>query len=134
MKLTQASIKAWCVITFLTGIVIIVLMSNPWNATAIGVVSSCIISGGFTFVYGLKSAWRRNPVATAFLYIIGAYFLLSFHISISYLYTPNYPLRDDIRQFLFVILNTAGVNLVLQTYYWQRVSQRAREESPPQIP
>ena len=106
-------------------LILVVWIDDPRVATLIFLVLTCAESGLFSLLYFLLSDWKNSAASRAIMWITTAYFLLSGHIVISFLYKPDYPLRDDIQQFLYLLLCIAGLNLVLTVI---RLQQETRAQ------
>lgn len=121
----EKRVDSWILrIVGVAGIVFIVAARDARMSTIVFLMATCIESGLFSLMYGLRSRWRSSDAAKAVFWIIFSYFCLSCHILVSYLWRADYSLREDIRQFLYLFLTLAGLNILLTVRRFQQFTIR----------
>ncbi len=101
------------VIAALVGIYAAIEIDNARTGTMVFLAVTAVESGVFSLIYGLRSAWWREPAARAIFWVVFAYFALSSLLFLGFLRPYRYPWWDDLRQLLYLGLAIAGLNLVL---------------------
>lgn len=121
----EKKIDTWIlrVVAFI-GIVLIVAIDDARTATIVFLLATCIESGLFSLIYGLRSRWRSSDAARAVFWIIFAYFALSCHILVSYFWRADYSIREELRQFFYLFLTIAGLNILLTVRRFQQFTAR----------
>lgn len=99
----------------LIGLVTVLSIDNARTGTYIFLIVTTVQAWSFTLFYGFVSTWRATAAARALFWIEFAYALVSTHILITTLtgYRPDW--ADDLRQFLYLGLALAAMNLILTT-------------------
>lgn len=97
----------------LIGIYAAIQIDNARTGTIVFLAVTAVESGAFSLIYGLRSAWWREPAARAIFWVVLAYFALSSLLLLGFLRPYRYPWWDDLRQLLYLGLAIAGLNLVL---------------------
>lgn len=124
----EKKVDSWILrVVGVTGVVFIVAVRDARLATIIFLLATCVESGLFSLMYGLRSQWRSSDAAKAVFWIIFSYFTLSCHILVSYFWRSDYSLREDIRQFLYLFLTLAGLNILLTVRRLQQYTAREKQ-------
>lgn len=99
----------------LIGLVTVLSIDNARTGTYIFLTVTTVQAWSFTLFYGFASTWRATAAARALFWIVFAYALVTTHILITALtgYRPDW--ADDLRQFLYLGLALAAMNLILTT-------------------
>lgn len=108
------------------GVVFIILARDARLGMIVFLLATCIESGLFSLIYGARSKWRSSDPARAVFWIIFSYFLVSCHILVSYFWRADYALREDIRQFLYLFMTLAGLNILLTARRVQQYTIREK--------
>lgn len=97
----------------LAGLLTVTLIDSARTGTIVFLVVTAIESGVFSLIYGLRSDWRNEPAARAVFWIVLAYFGVAAHLVTMYAWPIRFWWTDDLREFLYLGLALAGLNLVL---------------------
>lgn len=123
------------------GIAAMLLIEDSRTGLIVFLASTCVESGLFCLVYGLRSDWRSAAAARAVFWAVLGYFFVSAQALSIYL-VGRQPWTDDVRELLYLGLMIAGLNLVatmvdlLGPRIWQRRAPSAdsvggsRQEPP----
>lgn len=123
----EKKIDSWILrMVALVGVVFIVAVRDARMATVVFLLATCIESGLFSLFYGMRSQWRSSDAAKAVFWIIFSYFTLSCHVLVSYFWRADYSLREDIRQFLYLFMTIAGLNILLTVRRIQQYTAREK--------
>jgi hypothetical protein len=95
------------------GIILVIGIDAPRDGTIIFLAVTAFESGTFSLIYGLRSAWWREPAARAIFWVVLAYFALASLLLLGFLRPYRYSWFDDLRELLYLGLSIAGLNLVL---------------------
>lgn len=95
------------------GIVLVIGIDAPRDGTIVFLAVTAAESGTFCLIYGLRSAWWREPAARAIFWVVLAYWALSSLLLLGFLRPYRYSWFDDLRELLYLGLSIAGLNLVL---------------------
>lgn len=95
------------------GIYLVIVIDSPRVGTILFLTVTCIESGVFSLIYGLRSAWWRVPAARAIFWVVLAYFFMSAQLIQMYLSPRRWWWSDDLRELLYMVFAIAGLNLVL---------------------
>lgn len=99
----------------LLGLVTVLSVDNARTGTYVFLTVTTVQAWSFTLFYGFVSTWRATAAARALFWIVLTYALVTTHVLITALtrYRPDW--SDDLRQFLYLGLALAGMNLILTT-------------------
>lgn len=97
----------------LIGLFLVIQTDDPRTGTMVFLAVTCAESGIFSLIYGLRSAWWREPAARAIFWVVLAYFLLATQLLTMYLSPKRWWWSDDLRELLYLAFAVAGLNLVL---------------------
>jgi hypothetical protein len=95
------------------GIYLVIVIDSPRVGTILFLIVTCVESGVFSLIYGLRSAWWRVPAARAIFWVVLAYFFMSAQLIHMYLTPRRWWWSDDLRELLYMAFAIAGLNLVL---------------------
>jgi len=102
--------------TFATiiGILLVIAIDAPRTGTIVFLAATSFESVTFCLVYGLRSAWWREPAARAVFWAVLAYAGVSTVVLFGgYLQLDPYGWFDDLRELAYLGLVIAGLNLCL---------------------
>ena len=97
----------------LVGIYLVIAIDSPRTGTIVFLAVTSFESSTFCIVYGLRSAWWKEPAARAVFWAILAYAGLSSLLLLGFLRPYRYAWFDDLRELLYLGLAIAGLNLCL---------------------
>lgn len=97
----------------LVGLFLVTQTDSPRTGTIVFLAVTCVESGLFSLIYGLRSAWWREPAARAIFWVVLAYFVLATQLLTMYLSPKRWWWSDDLRELLYLAFAIAGLNLVL---------------------
>lgn len=100
-------------IAALVGAACVLLIDSPRTGTIVFVAVTCIESGLFSAIYGLRSDWRGEPAARAVFWSVFTYFLVAAQLLTLYVWTARPWWSDDLRELLYLFFMLAGLNLLL---------------------
>lgn len=130
----EKKFDAWALrLVALMGIVFIIAVRDSRAAIVVFLLATCVESGLFSLIYGIRSKWRSSDPARAVFWIIFSYFALSCHILVSYFWRADYALREDIRQFLYLFMTLAGLNILLTARRLQQFTSREKHRLEDEI-
>lgn len=95
------------------GICLVTLIQSPRTGTIVFLAVTSFESSTFSLVYGLRSAWWREPAARAIFWVVLAYAGLSTVLLVGFLFPYRFDWFDDVRELLYLGLAIAGLNLCL---------------------
>jgi hypothetical protein len=95
------------------GIGLVIQTDDPRTGTIVFLAVTCVESGVFSLIYGLRSAWWREPAARAIFWVVLAYFVLALQLLTLYIWPVRFWWTDDLRELLYLAFAVAGLNLVL---------------------
>lgn len=95
------------------GVCLVIAIDSPRTGTIVFLAVTSFESSTFCLVYGLRSAWWREPAARAVFWAVLAYAGLSSLLLLGFLRPYRYSWFDDLRELLYLGLAIAGLNLCL---------------------
>jgi hypothetical protein len=101
-------------LVLLVGIFLVIAIESPRTCTIIFLAATSFESLTFCLVYGLRTAWWREPAARAVFWAVLAYAGVSTVVLIGgYLRLDPYGWFDNLREMAYLGLVVAGLNLCL---------------------